>query len=151
MSHTTTLRSVVIRDVRALKQAADELARAGVKCELLENVKPRMYYATQHDKCAYVLKLPGRYDIGFDKQADGTYLPVMDTWGGDIQKAVGVSNPTCELPKDRAEAEAMKAMGRFQQSYAKFAAINAATAQGYVVESTTTDEKGAVHLVLAGM
>ena len=151
MSHTTTLKAIAIRDVQALKAAALDLKSKGVNCELVENARPRMYYANQHGNCPFVLKLPGSpYDIGFDLQEDGTYAPVMDTWGGHIQKQVGISNPTCELPKDRSEAEAAMAIGKFSQAYAKHAAINAAVNQGYMVESADIDQKGNVNLVLTG-
>lgn len=152
MSHTTTLKGVQIRDTSALASAVAELAAAGVKCELAQNVRPRMYYGNQHGVCPYVLKLHGApYDVGFDKQEDGSYVPVMDTWAGHIQREIGVANPHCELPENRAEREAMMALGRFTQSYAKHAAMNAAAAQGYIVDSATTDDKGNVHLVLSGM
>lgn len=152
MSHTTTLKGIQIRDISALRSAVAELMQAGVNCRLEENATPRMYYANQHGKCAFVLKLPNsKYDVGFDLQEDGSYLPVMDTWAGEISRHIGVANPSCEMPKDHTEADALRSIGRFSQSYAKFAAMNAAAHQGYIVDSAHTDEKGNVHLRLSGM
>ena len=152
ISHTTTLKGVQIRDTNALAAAVAELAARGIKCRLEQNVRPRMYYGNQHGVCPYVLKLDNApYDVGFDRQEDGSFLPVMDTWAGHIQREIGVTNPACELPKDHAEREAMMAIGRLSQTYAKHAAINAAAAQGYIVDSASTDEKGNIHLVLSGM
>jgi hypothetical protein len=132
MSHTTTLKTS-IKDVRAIRQAAKE---CGV--ELLENTQPRMYFANQHpEKSAFVLKLKGRYDVGLDKQADGTYALAFDPWGGDIHKELG-----------NTAKGANATVGKFLQSYAKHAAINAATAKGYSVAGTSVDKHGNVNLIL---
>jgi hypothetical protein len=148
MSHTTSLKSVAIRDVAAIRAAVDELKQSGVNINLLENAKPRMFYENQHGNCAFVLQLPdSRFDIGLDAQADGTYAPVFDEWQGYIGKQVGA---TCPMP-NTPEGKAQHQIGRFLQGYAKHAAINAATSQGYMVEGTSTDEHGNVHLTLTGM
>lgn len=148
MSHTTTLKTVSIKDVAALRATVSELQAAGVDCELVENARPRMYYDTQHGVCDYVIRLnKSRYDVGFDKQADGSYVPVFDEWGGHVGTELGA---TCRIARTD-EERAMQQIGRLMQGYAKNAAINAAVSQGYYVESTTTDDKGNVHLVLGGM
>lgn len=152
MSHTTTIKNTVIRDIDALRAAVADLQAKGVDCDLLEGAVPRMYYGNQHGQCDYVLKLhQSKYDVGFDKQADGSYVPVLDTFGGHVQRAIGVSHPTCALPSNRDEAEALKAIGQFQQAYAVHATINAAVQQGYMVEGHSVDEHGNVHLTLGGM
>jgi hypothetical protein len=132
MSHTTTLKTS-IKDVRAIRQAAKE---CGV--ELLENVKPRMYFADQQKHTSeYVLKLKGRYDVGLNKQPDGSYALAFDPWGGDIHKELG-----------NAAKGANATVGKFLQSYAKHAAINAATAKGYSVSGTSVDKHGNINLIL---
>jgi hypothetical protein len=146
MSHTTTLKALVFRDVDAMRAAVADLVQKGIKCRLVENEQPRMYYAAQHGKCAYVLKLDdGRYDVGFDKQPDGTFLPVFDEWQGYVANALGATGVDCNTAEERA----MKAIGQFSQSYATHAAINQAVMQGYSVDSVETDEQGNVHLMLA--
>lgn len=148
MSHTTTLKSVKIQDVAAMRAAVAELKAKGIDCDLLENAKPRMYYATQHGTCDYVLKLnKSPYDVGFDKQADGSFVPVFDEWQ---QKVAGQIGATCPMP-GTAEGRVQHQIGQFVQAYAKHAAINQATMQGYIVESTNTDKDGNLHLVLAGL
>lgn len=145
MSHTTTLKSVVIRDVAALAAAVAELQAAKINCELVRDTKPRMFYSTQHGKCDYVLSLPTcRFDVGFDKQADGTYVPVFDEWQNHIGAVIGVPGYSGQ---DKTQAQ----IGRLMQGYAKHAAINAAVSQGYMVESSTVDAEGNVQLVLTGM
>lgn len=141
MSHTTTVKAD-IRSVAAIKAAVSELKKAGVNIELLTNVKPRMYYADQHpNPSEFVLKLPdSRYDIGLDKQSNGTYAMAFDAWGGDIQKHVGDM---------RCSDNAMKPVARFVQTYTKHAAIQAAMAKGYSVSGCTVDAKtGAVNLTI---
>lgn len=146
MSHTTTLKGVLIKDISALRAAVNDLKIAGVNCDLVENAKPRMYYSNQHNNSAYVLKLhDGQYDVGFDKQADGTYAPVFDEWGRHVSGKIGAS---CPMP-NTAEGKAQHAIGQLLQSYQKHVAINAAVMQGYSVEGTHTDNEGNIHLVIA--
>ncbi len=148
MSHTTTIKSVVIRDVAALKKTVLDLQSKGVKCSLVENAVPAMYYNNQVGKCEYVLRLDDalyagkRYDIGFQKQADGTYATVFDDWGRAISGQVGAACPMPNTP----EGKAQHIIGQLLQGYAVNAAINAAVSQGYVVEGHTTDADGNVHL-----
>jgi hypothetical protein len=148
MSHTTKLKAVEIRDVAALHAAVGDLKASGVNCDLVQNQKPRMYYGDQHGTCAYVLKLHSApYDVGFDLQADGSYAPVFDEWQGYVGSQIGAA---CPMPNTQ-EGRAQHAIGKFTQSYAKHAAINAAMAQGYMVEGTEVDQDGNVHLTLAVM
>lgn len=146
MSHTTSLKSIIIRDVSALHAAARELAEQGVPCKLLENAKPRMYYRDQHGNCEYVLNLSGgQYDVGFEKQADGTYVPVFDEWGNHVSGQIGASCPMPDTPEGRAQHQ----IGKYMQLYAKHAAINLATEQGYIVEGSTYDNEGNIQLELS--
>ncbi len=147
MSHTTELKSVVIRDVAALRQAVEALANErGIRCHLVENSKPRMYSASQGPQCEYVLKLEdGPYDVGFKQQEDGTFIPVFDEWNKHVAGQVGADVNVCPIPTT-AEGRAQHQIGQVMQEYAKAAAINAAVAQGYVVNGTTTDDGGNVHI-----
>ena len=148
MSHTTKLNQICIRDVGAMKQAVMALQQKGIKCNLLENTKPRMYYTEQGPTCDYVLRLDNaKHDVGFQKQKDGTYSPVLDTWGGHVKNEIGA---TCPMP-NTPEGKAQHNIGQFMQEYSKAATVNAAIQQGYVVESTETDQNGNIHLTLAGM
>lgn len=94
MSHTTKVKSVVIRDVRAIRAAVQELQRAGRKIALKENAVPRMYYkdqfqnSTKRQTAEYVIECQGMSnitgkpcDVGLVKQDDGTFVPYLDTWG----------------------------------------------------------------------
>lgn len=145
MSHTTEIKSVVVSDVAALGTAVQALQREGVDIQLLRDAKPRMYYENQHGVCDYVVRLGGsRYDIGFQKQADGTYAPVMDLWQGDISKQIGAN---CPLPHTE-EGRAQHAIGRLMQKYAEHAVGNAARKQGFSVERTFTDKEGNVQVVI---
>jgi hypothetical protein len=151
MSHTTKLNNVVIRDVAALTAAVAELQAAGVRCELKTNAKPRMYYGNQHGDCDYVLSLKdSQYDVGFDRQKDGTFVPVFDEWNGHVSRQIGADAAVCPMP-NTPEGRAQHAIGKFMQFYAKNAAINAAVSQGYMVEGAVMDDKGNCHLTIAGM
>jgi hypothetical protein len=142
MSHTTTLKGIKIQNTEALKESVQFLQQQGVKCELLENATPRMYYNNQHGKCDFVLKLADSpYDVGFDKQADGSYVPVYDSWGGHIQKAIG-SPTSCPVPKT-AEEKAATTVARLLDCYSIHAAKSELQNSGeyyqYEVSYDTTD------------
>ncbi|AHC30469.1 hypothetical protein CC53_gp052 [Rhizobium phage vB_RleS_L338C] len=145
MSHTTTLKGVQIKDIAALRAAVAELITQGVNCALLENAKPRMFYASQHTNCDYVLNLKdSQYDVGFDKQKDGSYAPVFDEWSNHVSAKIGAS---CPLPTT-AEGKAQHQIGKLLQSYQKHVAINAAVMSGYSVESADYDKEGNLQLVI---
>lgn len=147
MSHTTTIRGMRITSGAAIRAAVAELQRQGAQVSLVENAKPRMYYQNQHGDCAFVIKLPGRYDLGLDKQTDGSYAPVFDAWNGEISNTLGAS---CPLPSS-AEGRAQHTIGKFLQGYAKHAAMMSAVDAGYLVDDVTTDAAGNVHLTISGM
>lgn len=146
MSHTTTLKGVLIKDVSALRAAVADLKQSGVNCDLVENQKPRMYYENQSGVLPLVLKLHDtRYDVGFAKQTDGTYAPVFDEWQGYVKGQVGAACPMPNTPEGRAQHQ----IGQLLQNYQKHVAINAAVAQGYAVSGVETDAEGNMHITIA--
>ena len=115
----------------------------GINCELLENAKPRMYSSNQSPTCDYVLNLKnGSYDVGFQKQKDGTYVPVLDTWNNNVSNQIGA---TCPMPNTQ-EGRAQHAIGQFMHEYSYAAVENAALQQGLIKESEMTDADGTVHV-----
>lgn len=147
MSHTTTVKSVKITDINALQLAIQQLKAEGVRVDLLQNAKPRMYYQNQHGNSAYVIKLhDGQYDVGLDLQADGSYVPVFDEHAGYVAKYLGAKRA-----RKQGEESAQHALGNLLQKYAVNVAVNTAAMQGYIVESTEVDNDGNVHITLGGM
>lgn len=153
MSHTTKLTGLQIRDEAALVKAAADLKAEGINCHIDRNAVPNMYYANQHGECDYVLRLPNAqyggmsYDVGFDKQDDGTYAPVFDEWMNVVAGQIG-AGAACPMP-NTPEGRAQHQIGRFMQHYAANAAINAAATAGMSVEQSYTDQDGNIQLVLA--
>lgn len=146
MSHTTAIGNVAITDIDALRSTVAKLKAQGINCDLVERQKPRMYYGNQHGVCDYVLRLHDcPYDVGFDKNKDGAYVPVFDEWGNHIAKQIGVTGNFTGDNKSKAH------IGKLMQGYATEAAINAAVAQGYYVEGTEVDAQGNVQLLIGGM
>lgn len=155
MSHTTKIAAIKITDVAAIRQAVAALQTQGIRCSLEENARPRMYTKDQEVLCDYVLRIPdAKYDVGFQKQEDGTYQPLTDPYewsSGSVRSVLG-NAAYCALtpqPANRSQEEGMRAIGLFAQEYGKAAAINVATAQGYYVESAEYDKEGNLQLVLA--
>ena len=137
-----------IKDVSALRAAVDELSAKGIGIDLVANSKPRMYYDRQQVQCDWVVKLPDcQYDVGLEKQEDGSYLPIFDEWQGYIGSQLGAA---CPMPGSR-EGRAQHQIGQLMQNYAKHAAINAATARGMIVTGNSVDEEGNIHLTLGGL
>lgn len=149
MSHTTSVETVKITDLSALRSAVQELQNAGVDCTLIENSAPRMYSAGQHGACDFVLRLnKGRYDVGFEKTEEGHYRTVLDAWGNHVGQHLG-AGAYCPLPSTD-EGQAQHAIGRLLQGYAKHAILNEARKKGMQVTGTYVDEKsGEIRLVLA--
>ena len=149
MSHITKVGGVAIKDVNAMKSAVQELNEKGIKCSLVENSTVRMHSTRETQavgNCEYVLKLNGQYDVGFKKQADGSYEPVMDTYGNHVGNQIGAKGAA---PRHGAEL-AQHQMGQFLQPYAKHAAMNAARAKGYMVQGCVTDAQGRMQLTIGG-
>lgn len=140
MSHTTTVKAD-IRSASAIKKAVAELKRNGTNVVLKENTAPRMYYNNQHKACDYCLHFPdGKYDLGLEKNSDGTYSMVFDTWRGHIEEQVGDS---------RCADRGMRPVAKFVQTYTKHAAMDAARAKGYIVSGHSIDPKtGEVNLTI---
>jgi hypothetical protein len=149
MSHTTKINSVPIKDISALNAAVDELKSLGINCELVEKQQPRMYYNNQGGVCDFVLKLHDtKYDVGFQKdETDGTYKIIYDDYMGYVKGKLGAA---CPLPNTQ-EERLQHSVGKLMQLYSKHATINAATLQGYLVESCYEDEHHNLQLVIGGI
>jgi len=72
MSHITTVKTAF-----RLPDAI-QLAAATLKVPLAEQVPVRFYAGPTQEIYPYVLQLPGRYDLGFALQPDGTYTLIGD-------------------------------------------------------------------------
>lgn len=163
MSHTTTVKSVPIRDIAALQAAVQELHDKGINLTLERNAVPRMFYKDQLQKhlgqssetCDYVIKIhDADYDIGLLKQDDGSYTPVFDDWRQSIAKQVGApfagKVEHWSGAKDDTE-QTLHSIGQIIQSYTKHATINAAVSSGYVVEGTVEHQDGSIELIVGGI
>jgi hypothetical protein len=173
MSHTTTVKSVPIKDIRALRAAINELKAKGVNIELEQNAVPRMYYANQLQKhmgrqsevCDYVVRVKDAYyDIGLIKEADGSFTPVFDDYNyssssvpatkegsGPIRDSLGAKfeGKVDHWSGARQDTEqTLHSIGKLLQGYTKHATIFAATQAGYQVQRAWTDSEGNVQLEL---
>ena len=136
MSHTTKLSQCKVRDISALQSAAQEHGLT-----VKHNVRPKMYFANQHGVCDYVLEIPNcPYEVGLEKDNQGGYDFVFDSWDGHIQKAIGDSR-----------GGPISTIAKLVQSYNKHAMINAAVSKGYTVTNCLTENDGTVSLVLGNI
>lgn len=148
MSHTSTISTVTIVDVHALRMAVNELkTKQGVNLELKENVIPRAYYPQgrqpgMEETAPYVIQLnDSRYDVGLYKTEDGKgYEARCDLWDGEIARQLGV-----QQSKDCSRDEA--ALGKLYNLYSVHAATRAAAAEGHTVQRIDKED-GEVQLVV---
>lgn len=135
MSHTSSVKSIVISNVEALRAAVEELNASGVRCALKENASPRAYYAGQAGlgKADYVLELKdSRYDVGFYKSENGGYEVRTDFWGKDVEAKLGAK---ASGPGKSEQAK----LGKLFQTYGIHAAMQEARKKGLMA----TRQKGA--------
>lgn len=135
MSHTSSVKSIAISNVEALRAAVEELNANGVRCSLKENASPRAFYQNQTGlgKADYVIELKdSRYDVGLYKSATGGYEVRTDFWGKDVEGQLGA--------KASAPGKAEQArLGKLFQTYGIHAAMQEARKKGLMA----TRQKGA--------
>lgn len=130
MSHTTSIASIKITNIAALRLAIAELAAQGLKIALQEGGTPRAYYPNQTGLgvADFVVKLgDARYDIGLYKDKDGAYEARTDFWAGDVEKVLGA-------PASSPAAAGQAKLGRLFQAYGLNAATLEAKRKGYMVQ-----------------
>ena len=145
MSHTTSIKSIKISSVSALRASVTELKGMGIRCALKENAKPRAYYQQQEGMgvADFVLELhDSKYDVGFYKQPDNTYEPRTDFFNSQVERVLGVK------ASDVAFTEQAK-MGKFFQAYGVAAAMETARKQGHMVRKMTRED-GTISLEITG-
>ena len=142
MSHTSTISSILITDVNALKSAITELKQAGVNCDLLEDAVPRAYSRSQAGmgQAPYVVKL-SNYDVGLYLNKDKSgYEARTDFWDGSVERDLGV--------QDDSVSREQAMMGKLYQMYGVHATTRAAAQKGYRV-TRHTGEEGKIQLRIA--
>jgi hypothetical protein len=145
MSHTSTVKSIKIQSVSALRAAITELSQTGVQCSLQEGGTPRAYFQGQQGMGAadFVIKLGGSpYDIGLYKSESGGYEARTDFYAGHIEKVLG---GTARTPEAREQAK----MGKLFQMYGVHAAMEAARKKGHTVRRIQK-ENGTIALEVTG-
>jgi hypothetical protein len=145
MSHTSTVKSIKIQSVSALRAAIAEMASNGIKCSLEEKVAPRAYSVGQQGMgvADYVIRLPdAQYDIGLYKTEDGSYEARTDFFMGSVERCIGAP---ARGPESREQAR----MGKLFQMYGVHAATEAARKKGHMVRRITKAD-GTIALEVTG-
>lgn len=145
MSHTTEIKGIVISDASALRAAIQELKSQGIRCDLLENAKPRAYYKEQGGlgQAPFVVKLhDSKYDVGLYAKTEGKGFEARtDFWNGEVEKVLGAK-------ARKGEDETQAKLGKLFQAYAVAATVRQASQQGYTV-SKQYKQDGSVQLRVA--
>lgn len=166
MSHTVKVTSIKITSESAIRQAVASLQGSGVSCELLKNEIPRFYFADQLQKhlgrssevCDYVLRLhDSPYDVGFIKEADGSFVPVFDNFVNRVAKTKCRSikevlgNPYdgkiehwSGMKEDTVET--LHSISKFLMAYSVELNSYEAALSGHTVQSTEIDANGDIEM-----
>jgi len=145
MSHTSTVDTVAITSVSALRAAVQALQKSGIRAELVEKAAPRLYYKDQlrrkghpSEICDYVFSLADcYYDIGLRRKPNGNLEPLFDTHPGSTPYHTGGSAPLSKVV-----GNSDNAIGQFVQEYSKAATIEAAESQGFSVSDIKMTSDG---------
>jgi hypothetical protein len=154
MSHWFSVKTR-FQSVSAIEKAAHEFG-----CMLRHRQNCRGY-ADQKKECDLVMALPGEYDLGFEKQTDGSYTVSADFWSDHISEYLAdpdvlakAEETARQLQSENkySEADSLMAeakMSRFTQAYNKHAVMELAQAQGLqYMEMVQSD--GTIVLELVG-
>lgn len=118
-------------------------------------------YGGQTTKCDLVMKLPGDYDIGFQKQPDGAYAVVADFWDNHISKYLADPNvlkkveemyPEIEKQQGYKAAEANMAdakISKFTKLYNYFLMQEIAQVQGLQYTEAILED-GSIRIEMTG-
>jgi len=150
MSHTSTIKSVKILDLQALRQACEELKRTqGVDLTLIENHVPRAYSQGQLKAADLCIQLnDGEYDVGLYKTTDGSYEARCDFYTGDVEKQLGANREQLSLHTNLTGEERTQAqLGKLYQFYSVKAAENAIIRKGGSCQRQTQQD-GTIQLVM---
>jgi len=151
MSHNITVSDIKITDLDALESAVNELKAEGANISMSRNAKYRGYNTSQsRDTMPVVINLPDApWDLGFDKDAEGNYVPVFDPYKGHIRNAVGfqpneVDGTACDINSPAVH------IGKLIQRYAACKIEREAAVQGRSVQRAGVDEHNNIRLVVGG-
>ncbi len=146
MSHTASIKAVTIQSIAALRAAIAELNQKGKGLSLVENEKPRAYFASQAgmEQAPFVIKIANaKYDIGLYPLEGGGYEARTDFWGGSVEQVLGVQ--ACS-----ATSKEQAKLGVLFQNYAIHAAMEAARKKGYQCRRQVGKD-GAEQVIVTGM
>ena len=141
MSHNTDVTGLSIHSKDMVVAAVADLQAQGVNIELLENVKPRMYYSHQHPNAAdIVLKLKdSSYDVALNwNDQTEEYDIVFDEWNDEIRKAIGISAKKSWSKSDKQ----LSTISRFIQSHSVATIESEAKQKGYKIGVGEKDDDG---------
>lgn len=144
MSHTSTIKSIAIVDIEALRAAVNELAKTGMKISLQEGGKPRAYFQDQQGmgNADFVIKLDSaKYDIGVYKNDAGTYELRTDFWSGSVENILG-AQASAEDKREQAK------LGKLYQMYGVHATLRQARKKGYSATRSVAKD-GTIQLELS--
>lgn len=136
MSHLTTIRTAFVNR-EALFAAGEALGHP-----LIEGGQAR-YYSGLSGECDLLMKLPGRYDLGFKREDDGKFAAVCDS--EVLTGSYGRSDAARQILGEN--------LARFKQEYAAAVAQQFARKSGFAYSRREADvsrgeQRGAVYVTL---
>ena len=143
MSHTTRIAEVRIHDIAALETTIRQLQEQGINVTL-ERDAPCRIWGQAPVKPFVVKNHAGRFDVGFEKAADGNgYTPIFDYHGGELYRVLGQGK---EQAKDHSE-NVLSNIAKLMQAYSINALTNAAYGAGGTL-NTVKQEDGSYIMIV---
>lgn len=157
MSHNVEIKGVKITDISVVERALAELNRENgthFYVDKSEKATMRGWRGARNRADVVICNPDGQYDIGLNKQADGSYNMIAENLGGhDFGEHLGteegamtIEGKVCDVRDKWGNLSAQGMTGRLVQMINVVTAEDAAASQGYMVERTK-GEDGIIELV----
>jgi hypothetical protein len=149
MSHNVTISSVKFTDTTILAKAVAELAReGGFKAEFVSSKSSFRGWNGRPESADATIRLEGhKYDIGFTKNADGSYSPRFENMFYSSPFATRTTAKSVEDPKRTVNHyNQSELIGRLTQRYAVLTAERNARNNGLSPRRITDKATGQIRL-----
>lgn len=147
MSHTTTVKSVIIKDLNALEQAVHSINKLeGMSLSFRRNGKVRLW--SESRDVAASIDIPGvgqGLNVGFEGNQKIGYTPIFDAHGGWIAEYLGAGQHIAKTTEEKN----LSNIGKLMQAYAAEVVRGEAMDLGLLVEEDFDPETGQVVLNIA--
>jgi hypothetical protein len=147
MSHTTSVKTVKVTDIRAMEAAVQHMNETkGTNLKMVMGGEVQLWFEKQ--KCAFVINVPGvqrNLNVGFQGNEAEGYSPVFDSHGGWIAKYIGGGKDMAKTQDEHNLAN----IGGLMHAYAVQSVRNVASSAGSQIDLTYNNATGETVMLVA--